>query len=222
LVRWYHPEWGDLPPEEFVPMAEKTGLINALTFWVIEAAFKCTKEWRKMGCHLKISVNISADNLHDPRLLSELRSRLPRLGIPADELVLEITESVVMEDPEYALGVLHEIAEMGITLSIDDYGTGFSSLSYLKQYPVKELKIDKSFVLNMAEDKEDAIIVHSTIELAHNLGLTVVAEGVESEAILHKLKEFGCDIAQGYYISRPLPVEKFLKWRKTCPWGLPR
>ncbi len=218
LVRWYHPIWGDLDPEEFIPLAEKSGLMNALTFWVIEASLAVVAKWRQMGCHLKISVNISAENLRDPQLISELRERLPKWNIPPESLVLEITESAVVSDPRYAKNVLTEIAKMGISLSVDDFGTGFSSLSYLKDYPVKELKIDKSFVLNMAEDENDAVIVASTIEMAHNLGLSVVAEGVETEEVLNILKRFQCDVAQGYFISRPLSAKRFLQWREQSPW----
>lgn len=212
LLRWRHPQHGYIPPDQFIPIAEQTGLIHGLTRWVLNRALEQCSQWIAAGHWIGVSVNISAANLRDPALIEEVVAALGRWGVPPTALILELTESAVMDDADYALEVLTRFDAMGVGLSIDDFGTGYSSLSYLKRLPVDEIKIDKSFVMDIAADNNDAIIVRSTIDLAHNMGLRVVAEGVESEDILAQLIDLKCDMAQGYYISRPMPFADLLAW----------
>ncbi|MFO1370728.1 MAG: EAL domain-containing protein [Marinagarivorans sp.] len=212
LVRWQHPELGLIPPSEFIPLAEMSSLIYPLTRWVLENSISQCQAWRRMGYPLGVAVNLSVRNLMDERIVGDLRKMLVLYNLPADALELEITESMIMHDPERALDVLEQLADLGITLSIDDFGTGYSSLAYLKRLPVRTLKIDYSFVCGMLQDKQDQIIVHSTINLAHNLGLYVVAEGVESAEVWAELKQLGCDAAQGFYLGMPMPAVDSLAW----------
>jgi diguanylate cyclase (GGDEF)-like protein len=212
LVRWQHPERGLIPPADFVPMAERTGLIKPLSRYVLDRALAQCREWRGDGLDLKVSVNLSARNLLDPTLPDDVSKLLAKWGIPEHLLELEITESTIMIDPQRAMEVLGRLNDMGIGLSIDDFGTGYSSLVYLKELPVHELKIDRTFVARMASNRGDAFIVRSTIDLAHNLRLKVVAEGVEDEDTLKELAELGCNIAQGFHLSRPLPPDEFASW----------
>ncbi len=209
LLRWNHPSNGLISPDEFIPVAERTGLIRPLGSWVLNRAMAQYRYWRDNGIDCgRMAVNLSVFNLQDPGLIPQLEGLLEKWAMPAELLELEITESAMMADPALALKTLEQIHELGITLSVDDFGTGFSSLAYLKQLPVDKLKIDKSFVLNMADDVDDATIVRSTVELAHNLGLKVVAEGVEDTHSLGMLRELSCDLAQGFYLGRPLSVEE--------------
>ena len=212
LLRWPHPQLGSIPPERIVNMAEHTGCIDALTLWVIDTALAQNAEFSGPDQRLGIAVNLSAWNLRDPKLPQHVAHLLTKHNFPAEKLTLEITESAMMNDPLRAREVLTELGHMNINLAIDDFGTGFSSLGYLKLLPVHELKIDRSFVINMQEDENDAIIVHSTIELAHNLGLSVTAEGVENQESLLRLREQKCDIAQGFHIARPLSFEALQRW----------
>ncbi|OOZ42280.1 hypothetical protein BOW53_00085 [Solemya pervernicosa gill symbiont] len=212
LLRWNHPDRGFIPPEEMVKIAERTGLIKQLTLWVLEAALCQCADWVKHGVDLKVAVNLSVLNLQDPELPQQVGGFLEKYKLAADKLSLEITEGAMMADPESAISNLTRLDKMGIRLSVDDFGTGFSSLAYLKRLPVDELKIDKSFVLDMESDENDAAIVRSTIDLAHNLGLKVVAEGVEHHALLTSLSSHGCDVAQGYYIARPMDVKSLNEW----------
>jgi len=204
LVRWAHPRYGSLPPDEFIPLAEHTGLIRPLTAFVMEQALRQCQAWSELGFDLSVAVNLSARSLLDTDLAGNILGLLERTGVPPRLLTLEITESMMMADPVRALETMHRLAAMGISLSIDDFGTGYSSLSYLKQLPVAEVKIDKSFVLNMTVDEDDATIVQSIVDLARNLRLRVVAEGVEDAPSLSALKALGCDMVQGYYLSRPV------------------
>jgi diguanylate cyclase (GGDEF)-like protein/PAS domain S-box-containing protein len=217
LARWNHPEHGFIPPDEFTAVAEHSGLIRPLTQWVLETALKEARHWRDQGVSLRVSVNLSARNL----LEEDLPDRLARLmeihDLPPDALNLEITESVIMDDPDRSLANMHRLHEMGVGISVDDFGTGYSSLAYLMKLPAQELKIDKSFVIRMDEDPGSATIVHSTIELAHSLGLTVVAEGVETRAIWDELKKLGCDRGQGYLFSRPIPSDELMKLIRSRP-----
>ena len=210
LIRWNHPVHGFIPAEQIIRVAEQTGLISELTYWVISESIKEYIKWDNSD--ITISINLSVWNLQDPNLVSFISRKLTENKISVDKIVFEITESDVMHDPIKAREVLTTLSEMGVELAVDDYGTGFSSLAYLKVLPVKCLKIDKSFVIDMLDDENDAIIVHSTIELAHNLGLKVVAEGVETEKLLDKLHQLGCDYAQGYLISKPQNSSDFIKW----------
>jgi len=205
LLRWKHPQRGMIPPDEMIPIAEQTGLIRPLTMWVLNNALKQVDTWRRQGIQMSVSVNLSVWNIQDLSLVDELKEIFSTWNIPPSFLKLEITESAMMANPERALEVLTGLHSMNVHLSVDDFGTGFSSLAYLRKFPVSSLKIDKSFVMNMASDENDTTIVVSTIELAHNLGLSVVAEGVENEKVLGLLAKHGCDIAQGYYLGRPMP-----------------
>jgi len=208
LIRWRHATYGPLSPDEFVPLAEQSGLIRPLTAYVLAEALAQVARWRDRGLDLSVSVNLSTRNLHDQRLPGELLDVLARNDLPARHLQLEITESVIMDDPDRARLVLDALDRMGIRLSIDDFGTGYSSLAYLQRLPVSEIKIDRSFVSDMDQNAANRVIVRSTIELARNLGLRVTAEGVESSRVLELLRTGGCDGAQGYFISRPLPAEQ--------------
>jgi diguanylate cyclase (GGDEF)-like protein len=207
LARWDHPEFGIVGPSEFVPIAEQTGLITPLTSWVLDAAISQVRKWKDAGLELSVAVNLSARSFLDTQLAVELPRLLAKHDVEAELLELEITESMLMTDPARAEATLTRLSRIGLTLSVDDFGTGYSSLANLKRLPVDVIKIDKSFVMEMAVDASDAAIVRSTIDLAHNLGLRVVAEGVESEDAWRHLETLGCDFAQGYYLSRPLPAE---------------
>jgi diguanylate cyclase (GGDEF)-like protein len=212
LVRWIHPERGMVPPDEFIPLAEQTGVIKPLTAWVLDAALGQCRAWRDAGEDLTVAVNLSVRNLLDAHLPEAIGDLLRKHELPPSALELEITESTIVADQVRALDVLTRLNGMGIGLSVDDFGTGYSSLAYLKDLPVSELKIDRKFVNNMTEDGDDAFIVRSTIDLGRNLGLQVVAEGVETEAVWDQLAELGCDLAQGYYLTRPLPADELTQW----------
>lgn len=212
LIRWHHPVEGFMPPDLFIPLAEKTGYINMLSMWVLEQAVKQCSAWRKNGWLINIAVNLSVKDLLNPKLPEIILTLLNQYHLGTDALVLEITESAIMQDPDVALGVLSKLQNLGFSLSIDDFGTGYSSMEYLKKLSVNILKIDKSFVMELASNKEDEIIVRSMIQLAHSLGLKVVAEGVEDEVALNILSNYDCDYAQGYFISRPMPADDFDQW----------
>jgi diguanylate cyclase (GGDEF)-like protein len=218
LVRWQHPKHGFISPDEFIPMAERTRMIKLLTLWVLKEAFQQCAKWRKQRKELTISVNLSAKDLHDSELPDLISGVAVSTGIKPEWIILEITESSIMTDPELTLEVIERLNKMGYQLSIDDYGTGYSSLAYLKKMPLTELKIDRSFVQDILSSENDDVIVKATINLAHNLGFHVTAEGVESIEILDKLKTYGCDIAQGYYLSKPMPVEDFNQWMEVGEW----
>lgn len=220
LARWKHPEHGFIPPNEFVIPAEKSGLIKPFTEWVLNAALRQCHAWQEEGFRINVAVNLSRRNLQDPEIPDLIATLLSTHHLEPTCLSLEITESAIMEDPTNAVEILTRLSGMGIEISIDDFGTGYSSLASLTRLPVRSLKIDKSFILGMAENKNDAVIVHSTIGLAHHLGLNVVAEGVESAALLEKLSAFGCDEAQGYFISRPAPAEDLIRWLRESSWRL--
>jgi diguanylate cyclase (GGDEF)-like protein len=212
LIRWVHPTKGLVPPGLFIPFAEHTGYIKVLTRWVLAEAIRQCGVWRRDGLQLQVSVNISARDLMNRDLPEAISALLSEHAVPASMVCLEITESGFMEDPAHAQKVLERLASIGLQLSIDDYGTGYSSLSYIMQLPVSELKIDRSFVSHMIDDRDLTTIVRSTIELGHSLGLKVVAEGVEDGQGFALLRELGCDGAQGYFMSPPLPAEAFRRW----------
>ncbi|MCK5784490.1 MAG: EAL domain-containing protein, partial [Desulfobacterales bacterium] len=215
LVRWNHPIHGMMPPEDFISLAERTGLIKHLTRWVLKHALQQGAIWRRQGIDIRIAVNLSTRNFLDPDFPEVITGLLAAYDFPPELLMLEITETTIMTDPDYSLGAINRITQIGVQFSIDDFGTGYSSLSYLKKLPLSELKIDKSFVLEMMEDENDAVIVHATIELAHNLGLKVVAEGVENKAIMEKLQDLGCDVLQGFEISKPIAAKDFINWYES-------
>ena len=217
LVRWFHPQRGLVPPDQFIGLAEQTGLIGALTGWVLEAALRQACAWRRAGCALlPVAVNLSMASLQDPHLPDLIAGLLDRYAVPPAALRLEVTESMLMADTARTQDILARVTVLGVTISIDDYGTGYSSLAYLKRLPIAELKIDRAFVRQMTNEATDAVIVRSTVELGHNLGLRVVAEGVETRAVWEMLAEMGCDAAQGYYLARPLPAEELERWLRAA------
>jgi EAL domain-containing protein (putative c-di-GMP-specific phosphodiesterase class I) len=215
LVRWQHPGRGMVPPMEFIPFAEQTGSIRAITHWVVAHAVAQCAAWRRSGLAMNVSINISARDLMDAELPVRFASMLEQYDCKAQWIALEITESAILDDPGHAIENLQLLHSLGCRIAIDDYGTGYSSLSYLRRLPLHELKIDKSFVQRMACDASDAMIVRSTIDLAHNMGLMVVAEGVEDEATLERLRALGCDMAQGYFLSKPLKAKDVPTWIRS-------
>ncbi|MCG8313089.1 MAG: EAL domain-containing protein [Pseudomonadales bacterium] len=214
LIRWIHSEHGFIPPDEFIPLAERTGVIQPLTYWICENAFAALDRFKQQGFNLSLSINISARNLQDRLFQSTILQMAEKAQLSTKEFILELTETAVMVNPEEALEMLNALSRTGITLSIDDFGTGYSSLSYLKRLPVKEIKIDRTFVMDMAKNQDDKVIVDTTLQMAHNLGLIVVAEGIEDQDTLSHLTQLGCDYAQGYHIARPMPEHEFTAWLK--------
>jgi len=212
LLRWPDPVSGNVPPIAFIPVAEESGLIRPLTTWLIGECMRECARWRDHGLELNVSINLSARNLMDPELIVVLMAALKATGMRPAKVNLEITESCFMDSPERALEVIQRIHDCGFQLSIDDFGTGYSSLSYLKNLPVHELKIDQGFVRKLLESPGDQAIVSSTIDLAHNFGLSVVAEGIEDQASSEWLQNGGCDIGQGYYYAKPMPADEFLRY----------
>jgi diguanylate cyclase (GGDEF)-like protein len=218
LVRWRHPTRGLVAPVEFIAFAEQTGYIRAITQWVLDHAIEQCAAWRRESMAMNVSINISARDLLDAELPERVAGLLKKHGCDARWITLELTESAIVDDPEHAIDNLRRLNALGCRIAIDDYGTGYSSLAYLRRLPVHELKIDKSFILGVARDTSDAVIVRSTIDLAHNMGLSVVAEGVEDEATVDRLRGLGCDMVQGYLLSRPLAAEDLALWMKTSQW----
>jgi len=220
LLRWTHEEHGFIPPDQFIPIAEQSNLINEVTDWVLNESLKQKSHWSTQDIELSISINLSAKNLLNGNLIPNIKNQLNKYKVAAESLYLELTETAVMSDPSHAIIVMRQLYDMGVRISIDDFGTGYSSLSYLKQLPVDEIKIDRSFVKDMEHDGNDAIIVQSTIDLAHNMGLRVIAEGVENSVILSELSNRTCDLAQGYYMAKPMTNTELIDWLKNSPWGL--
>jgi EAL domain-containing protein (putative c-di-GMP-specific phosphodiesterase class I) len=212
LVRWQHPQKGLIPPDRFVPFAEQTGFIRTITAWVIDAAARQAALWRASERVLRLSLNISMQDLLNPELVDVLLAALERHRVPPQQLCLEITESGVMQDAAHAVQMLQRVHAIGVGCAIDDFGTGYSSLAYIKQLKVDELKIDRSFIRSLVSDPKDRAIVLSTIDLAHNLGLGVVAEGVEDQAAADLLRDLGCDEMQGYLVAKPLEPAAFETW----------
>lgn len=220
LSRWLHPELGSIPPDQFIPLAEQTGLIKPFTQWVLKTVCRQHDEWQEMGLALPISVNLSQKNLQETQLPDQVSELIQAGRVPADRLEFEITESMIMSNPMRAMQILTRLNTMGIQLSIDDFGTGYSSLGHLKKLPVQKIKIDKSFIMDRIEDGDDNIIVQAIINMSHSLGLEVVAEGVEDQLTKDRLTALGCDSAQGYHISHPLPAAEITRWLKESPSGL--
>ena len=212
LVRWQHPERGLMPPGDFIPFAEQTGFIKSITRWVIEASAQQCARWSALGMSLQLVINISVQDLLDPGIPEAILAALERNNVTTRSLGLEITESGMMRDQAAAIVVLKRFRALGIDVAIDDFGTGHSSLAYVKQLEVTELKIDRSFVRNLVQDGKDRAIVLSIIDLAHNLDLTVVAEGVEDKNSLEVLHKLGCDLVQGYVFAKPLAEREFRDW----------
>ena len=215
LLRWQHPERGMILPDLFIQVAEDTGLIHEIGRFVLDLACRQGRAWQEahpMSPQLRLSVNLSARQIQHPGMVALVADALATSHLPADSLILEITESALMDDPRSSQSMLAKLRDLGISTSIDDYGTGYSSLAYIKQLAVNEIKIDRAFVSGMEADRRNAAIVRSTIELGHNLGLTVVAEGVEDDTALARLAAMGCEHAQGFGIGKPMPQEQFLSW----------
>lgn len=218
LVRWEHAQRGMVPPGEFVPFAEQTGAIKQVTRWVMEEALRQCGNWYAGGLAISVSVNVSTRDLLDRDLPQFVDEAIRRYGVPPELLTVEVTESALIEDPQRAQQTIARLKQRGVRLSIDDYGTGYSSLAYIQRLQFDELKVDRAFVTHMATQEKDAAIVRSTVELGHNLGLVVVAEGVEDVEVIGLLREFGCDLAQGYGVSGPLPWEQLEAWMTSCSW----
>ncbi len=212
LVRWQHPEKGIINPDDFIPLAEQTGLIKPLTYWVLERALADLQRWRSNGIELSVAVNLSTQNLQDSQLLNHLESLIKQYKTPSNQLVLEVTETALMQNMDTSIETLRKLKDLGVFLSIDDFGVGYSSFSYLQRLPIDDIKIDKSFVIDMENDIDGAVIVESIISLAHHLGLQVVAEGVENSTAMQQLLRWGCDMAQGYHICRPLPEHELMQF----------
>jgi diguanylate cyclase (GGDEF)-like protein/PAS domain S-box-containing protein len=215
LLRWQHPERGLIPPDEFIPLVQHTGLIKPLAHYVLDRALRQCRAWMDQGRPLRVAVNLAPRNLIDVDLPSDVADLLRLNGVPPSLLGLEITESTVVADPRRAGAVLARLAQLGVRLSVDDFGTGYSSLSYLTRFPISEIKIDRSFVTNMSSSPGGEVIVRSTIDLGRNLGKEVVAEGIETADVLLRLEELGCHLAQGYYVCQPLPAEELDVWLAT-------
>ncbi len=220
LIRWHHPDGTLVYPDEFIPHAERTGLINPITEWVIRNMLEQCQQWRAAGLNLRMAVNVSARSFMDPNFGDKIASILSEYSnCLAAQMEMEITESVLMTNIDHGIKVLNEITKMGMAIAIDDFGTGYSSLAYLKKLPISSIKVDKSFVINMANDDNDAAIVRSTIDLAHSLGFKVVAEGVEDAVTYNLLEALNCDYAQGYHVAYPLSKETLISWFETSSWA---
>ncbi len=222
LARWLHPTLGAVSPDEFIPIAERSGLIGPLTTLVLDASLAAWAQWRAAGHDLTVAVNLSARSLHDPDLVDEVARLLDKHAVPASRLTLEVTESAVMADPARAVALLHRLRDLGVRLSVDDFGTGYSSLSYLKRLPVQEVKIDRSFVTTLSTDADDLPIVRAIVDLGRHMGLEVVAEGVEDAETLDLLASIGCDLAQGWHLSRPMAIGALLPWLESRPQATTR
>jgi diguanylate cyclase (GGDEF)-like protein len=221
LVRWQHPTQGLLPPSEFIPVAEATTLIQRLTLIVVDKALTMSRGWLDQGIRMPVAVNVSARSLLDVGFADAIAAALARIGVPAGHLCLELTESTIMHDPDRALAIMQELRVLGVRLSVDDFGTGYSSMAYLKILPVDELKVDRSFVSQMNTSVDDTMLVQSAIDLGHNLGMSVVAEGVEDQQTLLALKDLGADVIQGYYLGRPMGEDLLRQWVSERSPGTP-
>ncbi len=217
LVRWNHPDRGRLSPDLFLPLAEQAGLMRRLALGVLERALRDLAAWRAAGHDLTMAVNLSVSNLQDVALPEQVAMLLDSFAVPAEALVLEITEDVLMADAARSQQVMAALRRLGVRLSIDDYGTGYSSLAYLRALPADELKLDRSFASNLTSDEKAAAIVRSTLQLSLDLGMSMVVEGVEDAATLVALRAWGCDVAQGFHIARPMPAAEFLRWLAKRP-----
>lgn len=215
LIRWKNPDKGFIRPDIFIPISEQSGQIHSITWWTINAALRLIKDWPETQPPLKVSVNLSAKVLSDPELVNSVRSALSIWGAKPEQLTLEVTESALMEDMDTSFITLDELRSFGLNISIDDFGTGYSSMAYFKYIPANELKIDQSFIRYMLDNEMDQHIVKTVIEMAHGFDIKVVAEGIENEETFTSLKNLGCDIAQGYYLAKPMPQENFIEWLKN-------
>ncbi len=212
LVRWNHPEYGVIPPDQFISLSEQTGLIKPLTFWVLKTAMAQSKAWEREGIHLSVAVNLSVRSLRDLRLVDQIFDLIYRADFRPENLELEITESIIMDDPTRAMEIVTCLGEKGIKFALDDFGTGYSSMSYLKRLPIHSIKIDRSFIKDMLDETDNEVIVRSMIDLAHNLGINIIAEGVEDQETLDRLARIGCDEIQGYFFSPPISGDEMMHW----------
>ena len=208
LLRWQHPVLGNIPPADFIPVAERTGLMQQVTARVLSLVVEQMARWREQGQELPVAVNLSARNLLEPHLDTFISDLLTRYGVPATLLELEVTESAIIEDPTRAIGMLRRLSDLGITVAVDDFGIGNTSMSQLGTMPLRTIKIDRSFVTHLADDDPALVLVKAIVDLAHEFGLTAVAEGVETPDVIERLRGLGCDVAQGYHWSRPVPPEE--------------
>ncbi len=220
LVRWNHPERGLLAPGAFIPVAERTGLIRALTDWIFEHALEQCRKWQEQGAPVHLAVNVSAKSMQEQTLPTKIHALLEKWKVDPRFLKIEITESSIMADPAHALAIMSLLQSLGVRLSVDDFGTGYSSLTHLRQLPIDEIKVDKSFVFGMTSNEADLAIVRTVVDLGHNLGKQVCAEGVEDEATWRMLHDLGCDLVQGYWISKPVNAATLMKWLIDTAWGL--
>jgi len=220
LIRWKHPQQGLVPPDRFIPLAEQTGLIRSISRWALNEAIRQCRAWKQDGIELHVAVNLSMRDLQDVQLPRMIAGLLETWNVSPAWLEVEITETAIAADMESALKTLSELRQMGVRIAVDDFGTGYSSLAHLRRLPLDTLKIDKSFVQGLTTDESDAAIVRATIELGHNLGLTVVAEGVEEQATWDALVALGCDLIQGYYLSRPVPAAELKRWLDESRWRM--
>jgi diguanylate cyclase (GGDEF)-like protein len=221
LLRWKSPRFGPVPPDQFIPLAERTGLVRPLSRWVLTEAFHQARDWRADGVELSVGVNLSARNLYESDVVERIRGLRETWGVPWRGIELEITESALIDDPHRARDVLERLHGLGITLAIDDFGTGYSSLTHLRDLPFSKLKIDKSFVLGVTTSEEDAAFVRAIVDLGHALDMQVQAEGIETAEALDLLTKLGCDLAQGYHIGRPMPEKDLRGWLRESPWADP-
>jgi diguanylate cyclase (GGDEF)-like protein len=219
LIRWFSPKYGTVNTQHFVDVLEGSNLLMPVTKWVLNTALRQCVEWQKFGDKFSISINLSPALLNNYEIVDVAVGAVKIWGVDPSCLILEVTEGAMMQNPDLCLDILKKIHDAGIGISIDDFGTGYSSLAYLKYLPARELKIDKSFVINMLEDPRDKSIVKAAIDMAHNLGLEIVAEGIESQAMLDSLMEIGCDHGQGYYMARPMPDTEIKQWLSDSPWA---
>jgi EAL domain-containing protein (putative c-di-GMP-specific phosphodiesterase class I) len=216
LARWHHPELGTISPGEFIPLAEQTGLIRPLTYWVMSSAAKALRTLEKDGVYIPLAVNISTRNLYEAGFVARVQSVCGTWGISPERLHLELTETALMHDPDAALKILTVLRDLGFEIHIDDFGAGYSSLGYLQKLPIDCVKIDRMFVTSMSVEDRTRNIVRLATDLAHDLGLKVIAEGVETLTVLEDLAEIGCDMAQGYFIAKPMPLDDFALYAKTA------
>lgn len=220
LIRWQHPVKGFMSPEKFIPLAEETGHIKKLTFWLIEKAIAQCQQWHQQQIPLGISLNLSVKDLLNKKLPNHVKQLIKEYGIDPNKITFEITESAFMHEPALVASVIHKLKTLGVNFSLDDFGSGFSSLKYLMQLAVNELKIDKSFIQEITQSERVARIVESTIQLAHSINMTVVAEGLIDQKTLNILKNFDCDLGQGFLFCEPLPLPDFTQWLQTSSWGI--
>jgi EAL domain-containing protein (putative c-di-GMP-specific phosphodiesterase class I) len=224
LARWRHPSKGMVTPDVFIPVLEGTSLVHRFTGYVLDLALRQVRTWLDAGRVIPVAVNVSTRCLLDTSFPDTVAAALDTAAVPGTLLCVEITENTIMADPERAIGVLRRVRELGVKTAIDDFGTGYSSMAYLKVLPVDEIKVDRSFVRDMAIDPSNYVLVGSAVDLGHNLGLAVVAEGVEDEPVVGALRQLGCDVAQGYHYAKPLPVDafnEFLDEREAAPLQTP-